>query len=109
MSPDVVDSGQALEAAEALESTWDPDPILQEAEQAKLKGWLVDLWDLSKAIKISSLQFLFYNEVNVISELITNNPHINCLSSVHDILHLFRVLCHQGTGFASVQCVVCIY
>ena len=34
----MVDSGQALEAAEALESTWDPDPILQEAEQAKEKA-----------------------------------------------------------------------
>ena len=47
----MVDSGQALEAAEALESTWDPDPILQEAEQAKEKAKKMKYVQLCLGIK----------------------------------------------------------
>ena len=35
LSPDIVDSGQALERAEELKSTWDPDPTHQAAQEAK--------------------------------------------------------------------------
>ncbi|KAL5262010.1 hypothetical protein ACHWQZ_G007649 [Mnemiopsis leidyi] len=35
LSPDIVDSGQALERAEELKNTWDPDPTHQAAQEAK--------------------------------------------------------------------------
>ena len=38
LSPDIVDSGAALEVAEKLESKWDPEPTRVAAQKAKEKA-----------------------------------------------------------------------